>query len=155
MCPHAGWALQMQKRIKPLKRQICEQFKCRVVARSCPALCYPMDCMQHTRLSFPSLSPGVCSNSCPLSPWCHPTISSCYPLFLLLSITGIIVAQEEEFISFVLLSSLEGRHWVLGLPTLPFPTLHHLLQGLVRTCCSLFCVTPPQQTDSNSQRLLT
>ena len=25
---------------------------------------------------FPSLSPGVCSNSCPLSRWSHPTISS-------------------------------------------------------------------------------
>ena len=24
----------------------------------------------------PSLSPGVCSNSCPLSQWCYPTISS-------------------------------------------------------------------------------
>ena len=24
----------------------------------------------------PSGSPGVCSNSCPLSQWCHPTISS-------------------------------------------------------------------------------
>ena len=31
---------------------------------------------QHTRLPCPSPSPGVCSNSCPLSPWCHPTISS-------------------------------------------------------------------------------
>ena len=28
------------------------------------------------RLPCPSLSPGVCSNSCPLSWWCHPTISS-------------------------------------------------------------------------------
>ena len=27
-------------------------------------------------LPCPSLSPGVCSNSCPLSQWCHPTISS-------------------------------------------------------------------------------
>ena len=27
-------------------------------------------------LPCPSLSPGVCSNSCPLSPWCHLTISS-------------------------------------------------------------------------------
>ena len=26
--------------------------------------------------SLSSLSPWVCSNSCPLSPWCHPTISS-------------------------------------------------------------------------------
>ena len=30
----------------------------------------------HTRLSHPSPSPGVCSNSCPLSCWCHPTLSS-------------------------------------------------------------------------------
>ena len=30
----------------------------------------------HTRLPCPSLSPRVCSNSCPLSQWCHPTTSS-------------------------------------------------------------------------------
>ena len=32
--------------------------------------------LQHTRLPCPSLSPRVCSISCPLSWWCHPTISS-------------------------------------------------------------------------------
>ena len=32
--------------------------------------------LQHFRLSCPSPSPGVCSNSCPLSQWCHPTVSS-------------------------------------------------------------------------------
>ena len=32
--------------------------------------------LQHNRLPYPSLSPKVCSNSCPLSQWCHPTISS-------------------------------------------------------------------------------
>ena len=32
--------------------------------------------VQQARLSCPSLSPGVCSDSCPLSQWCHPTISS-------------------------------------------------------------------------------
>ena len=32
--------------------------------------------LQHTRLSCPSPSLGVCSNSCPWSQWCHPTISS-------------------------------------------------------------------------------
>ena len=32
--------------------------------------------LQHTRLPCPSLSPRVCSKSCPLSQWCHPTISS-------------------------------------------------------------------------------
>ena len=32
--------------------------------------------LQHTRLPCPSPTPGACSNSCPLSPWCHPTSSS-------------------------------------------------------------------------------
>ena len=32
--------------------------------------------LQHTRLPCPSLAPRVCSNLCPLSQWCHPTISS-------------------------------------------------------------------------------
>ena len=32
--------------------------------------------LQHTRLPCPSLSPRVCSNSCSLSWWCHPRISS-------------------------------------------------------------------------------
>ena len=32
--------------------------------------------LQHTRLPCPSVSPQVCSNSCPLSRWYHRTISS-------------------------------------------------------------------------------
>ena len=31
---------------------------------------------QHTRPPCPSPTPGVHSDSCPSSPWCHPTISS-------------------------------------------------------------------------------
>ena len=31
---------------------------------------------QHARLPCPSQTPGVYSNSCPLSWWCHPAISS-------------------------------------------------------------------------------
>ena len=42
--------------------------------------------LQHTRLPCPSPHPRACSNSCPWSQWCHPTISSCHPLFLLPSI---------------------------------------------------------------------
>ena len=42
--------------------------------------------LQHARLPCPSLSPGARSNSCPLSQWCHPTISSCHPLPVLPSI---------------------------------------------------------------------
>ena len=32
--------------------------------------------LQHARLPCPSPTPGVCSNSRPLSWWCHPSISS-------------------------------------------------------------------------------
>ena len=32
--------------------------------------------LQRARLLCPSLTPGPCSNSCPSSRWCHPTISS-------------------------------------------------------------------------------
>ena len=32
--------------------------------------------LQHARLPCPSPSPRVCWNSCPLSWWCHPVISS-------------------------------------------------------------------------------
>ena len=35
--------------------------------------------LQHARLPCPSPSPRVCSNSCPLSWWCHPTILSFVP----------------------------------------------------------------------------
>ena len=34
------------------------------------------DGLKHTRPPCPSPTPGACSNSCPLSWWCHPTISS-------------------------------------------------------------------------------
>ena len=38
------------------------------------------------KVFLPPQSPIVCSNSCPFSQWCHPTISSCHPLLLLPSI---------------------------------------------------------------------
>ena len=36
--------------------------------------------LQQARLPCPPLSPGVCSDSCPLSPWCYLTISPCASL---------------------------------------------------------------------------
>ena len=32
--------------------------------------------LQHAKLPCPSPTPGTCTNSCPSSRWCHPTISS-------------------------------------------------------------------------------
>ena len=31
--------------------------------------------LDHARLPYPSPTPGICSNSCPSSQWCYPTIS--------------------------------------------------------------------------------
>ena len=45
------------------------------VPQSCKTLCDPMDCSP-ARLPRPSPTPRACSNSCPLSQWYHPTISS-------------------------------------------------------------------------------
>ena len=45
-----------------------------LVSQSCSTLCHPMDCTRQASLSF-AIS-GACSNSRPLSRWCHPTISS-------------------------------------------------------------------------------
>ena len=51
---------------------------CCSVAQSCPTL-QPHG-LQHARPPCPSPTPGVYSNSCPLSQWCHPTkLSSVVP----------------------------------------------------------------------------
>ena len=50
------------------------------VAQSCPTLCDSLWSHEPPRkqsmLPCPSPSPSACSNSCPLSQWCHLTISS-------------------------------------------------------------------------------
>ena len=67
-------------------------------AQYCPLLLLLFSCsvminslwphrLQHARLPCPLPSPGACSNSCPLSQWCHRTILFLYhPLLLLSSI---------------------------------------------------------------------
>ena len=47
------------------------QFSCSVVSDSLRP-----HGLQHVRPPCPSPTPGVYSNSCPLSRWCHPTVSS-------------------------------------------------------------------------------
>ena len=47
---------------------------CCLFAKSCPTLHHRG--VQHSRLLIPSLPLGVCTNSCPLSGWCYPIISS-------------------------------------------------------------------------------
>ena len=53
--------------------------------------------LQHIRLSCPSPSPGACSNSCPLSRWCHPTISSS-----VVSFSSCLAERERERERFII-----------------------------------------------------
>ena len=47
------------------------QFRCSVMSE------YLQVCeLQHARPPCPSPTPGACSNPCPSSQWCHPTISA-------------------------------------------------------------------------------
>ena len=59
---------------------------CCWVAKLCPTLCDPMNC---STPGFPVLHHlPVCSNSCPLSQWCHPAIwSSIAPFSSCLSLS--------------------------------------------------------------------
>ena len=52
--------------------------------------------LQHSRLPCPSPTPRTCSNSCPLSQWCHRIISSFYPFLLLPSIFPSIRVFSKE-----------------------------------------------------------
>ena len=60
-----------KKKEKTHKKGSSVQFSCSVVSDSL----WPHE-SQHARPLCPSPTPGVYSNSCPLSQWCHPTISS-------------------------------------------------------------------------------
>ena len=69
---------------------------CFSVTQLCPTLYKPMDCSTSGFPVLPSPSPGVCSNWCALSRWCHPTISSSCPLLLLPSIFPSIRVFSKE-----------------------------------------------------------
>ena len=56
---------------KDIKKFHLVQFSCSVMSDSLRP-----HGLQHDRLPCPSPTPGAYSNSCPLSQWCHPTISS-------------------------------------------------------------------------------
>ena len=75
--------------------------------------------LQHARLPCPSASPGVCSNSCQLSWWCHLTISSVSYLLLLPSVFPSIKVFSSELALHIKWPKLELQHqsfqWIFGI----------------------------------------
>ena len=68
--------------------------------------------LQHIRLPCPSPTPGACSNLCPLSQGCHPTISS--------SVRSQHTATYEEVKRLEVLSICQ-QNWKASLATFFFP----------------------------------
>ena len=74
--PHLGIKLLRAKIYKAVHCNLMNyfsvsQFSCSVVSDSLWSYG-----LEHARLSCSSPIPGTCSYTCPLSRWCHPTISS-------------------------------------------------------------------------------
>ena len=70
--------------IQPINKYLEWGFCCLLFSHSVVSDSFWPHGLQPARLPYPSPSPGACSNSCPSSWWCHPTISSSYHPFLLL-----------------------------------------------------------------------
>ena len=75
--------------------------------------------LQHARLPCPSPTPGACSNSCPSSQWCHPTISSSFISF-------------SHLQSFPVLGSFQMNQFFAS-SVLEFQLQHQSFQWIFRT----------------------
>ena len=75
-CTSLRWDLETKLKNIHFKKSVSTNYYCCCpVTQLCLTLCDPHR-LQHARVPCPSLSPGICSNSCPLSQWCYPAISS-------------------------------------------------------------------------------
>ena len=121
LCSPAFFLFEMLVRIKqkaspllpaPPREDISVQFSCSAVSNSLRP-----HGLQHTRPPCPSPAPRVYSDSCPLSRWCHPTISSSNvrPLLLLPSIFPSISVFSNESVLHV----KWPKYWSFGFSVSP------------------------------------
>ena len=150
-------------------------FSCSVVSDSL----WPHG-LQHARLPCPSPSPRACSNSCPWSWWCHPTISSSaapfssclqsFPASGAFLMSQLFVSGGQSIGASASVLPMNIQDWFpLGLTVLfclnslfP-PTIWHLLQSLwnslrnsaVVEIVSIFCLlTTPCSCHATQKRTL-
>ena len=123
----AGWIAGRKALLSSFYKAVnLKIWDCCSVAQSCPTLCKPMDCSSAARLPCPSLSPGVCSDSCPLSWWCHPTISSSAACFSSCDDSlGIFYRRSAKYLSHTWKSLNKGTSgWLsMGVNQSSFPHL--------------------------------
>ena len=96
--------------------------------------------LQHAGHPCPSPFPRVYSNSCPLSQWCHPTISSSViPFSSCLSLS-----QHQDTFKWV-----SSSHQVAKV--LEFQLQHQSFQWIFRTDCSRCCPRDSQESSPITQ----
>ena len=92
--------------------------------------------LQHARPPYPSQTPGLYSNSCPSSQWCHPNhLILCHPLLLLPPIPPSIRVFSNEST----LCMRWPKHWSFSFSISPSneqPRTDLLQDGLVGSPCS-------------------
>ena len=118
--------------------------------------------LQHIRLPCPSLSAGVCSNSYPLSQWCHPNISSSvtpfsscpqsfpasgsfpmsrlcvrWPEYWSFSFS---ISPSNEYSGLISLGLTDLTSWLSVQVTLKSLLQHHSSQASVLQCSAFFMV---------------
>ena len=75
-CSSLRWDLETKLKNIHFKKSVSSNYYCCCsVTQLCLTLCNPHR-LQHARLPCPSVSPGLCSNSCPFNQWCYRAISS-------------------------------------------------------------------------------
>ena len=115
------------------KTFVSVQFSCSAVSNSLQP-----HGLQHSRLPCPSSTPGVYSNSCPLSQWCYPTVSSSVILLLLPSIIPSIRVFSNESV----LCIRWPKHWSFSFSISP-PNEY---LGLISFRTDWFALLPVQVT---------
>ena len=86
--PHGSWNFKARREVRRVLATVIYCWSTvQLISWSVMSHCLRPHGLQLTRLLCPPLTPGVCSNSYPLSQWCHPSISSFVtPLLLLPSV---------------------------------------------------------------------
>ena len=91
--------------------------------------------LQHTRLPCPSPTSRACSNSCPLSWWCHPTISSSVVPF---SCLQSFPASESFPVSQFFASAGQSIEVSASASVLPMKIQDWFPSGLTALICSIY-----------------
>ena len=123
------------------------------------------DPIDYSMSSFPchSLSPGVCSNSCPLRWWGHPTISSCVASFLTCPlsfpaswsflVSQLFTSDGQSIGASASVLPMNSQHWfplgLTGLITVLSEGLSRVFSGTTLQKHQFFCAQPSLWSNSH------